>query len=818
MLEFTLGGGAADPAEVFVGVGAVVDVDAGTIDTSDAIGLDADVDELTLVIVTTGGGSPVEYTGLSITGLDAELVGIDDLVAKATGVDVQVNMAADPAVVAPASAQLLDWANYTPATDELDLPTLGGLTDAVSLHADGQITIDLFGFVAIDAGFELSKYETSGTDGTVTLTDASVLEFTLGGGAADPAEVFVGVGAVVDVDAGTIDTSDAIGLDADVDELTLVIVTTGGSSPVEYTGLSITGLDAELVGIDDLVAKATGVNVQVDMAADPAVVAPASAQLLDWANYTPATDELDLPTLGGLTDAVSLHADGQITIDLFGFVAIDAGFELSKYETSGTDGTVTLTDASVLEFTLGGGAADPAEVFVGVGAVVDVDAGTIDTSDAIGLDADVDELTLVIVTTGGSSPVEYTGLSITGLDAELVGIDDLVAKATGVNVQVNMAADPAVVAPASAQLLDWANYTPATDELDLPTLGGLTDAVSLHADGQITIDLFGFVAIDAGFELSKYETSGTDGTVTLTDGSVLEFTLGGGAADPAEVFVGVGAVVDVDAGTIDTSDAIGLDADVDELTLVIVTTGGSSPVEYTGLSITGLDAELVGIDDLVAKATGVNVQVNMAADPAVVAPASAQLLDWANYTPATDELDLPTLGGLTDAVSLHADGQITIDLFGFVAIDAGFELSKYETSGTDGTVTLTDASVLEFTLGGGAADPAEVFVGVGAVVDVDAGTIDTSDAIGLDADVDELTLVIVTTGGSSPVEYTGLSITGLDAELVGIDDLVAKATGVNVQVDMAADPAVVAPASARCSTGPTTRRPPTSSICPPWAA
>ena len=47
MLEFTLGGGPTDQAEVFVGVGAVVDVTAGTINTDDAIGLDADVDELT---------------------------------------------------------------------------------------------------------------------------------------------------------------------------------------------------------------------------------------------------------------------------------------------------------------------------------------------------------------------------------------------------------------------------------------------------------------------------------------------------------------------------------------------------------------------------------------------------------------------------------------------------------------------------------------------------------------------------------------------------------------------------------------------------
>ena len=62
-------------------------------------------------------------------------------------------MVADPAVVPPAVADRLDWAAYTPASGERDLPTLGGLGDDVSLHADGHLTVDLFGFVAVDASF-----------------------------------------------------------------------------------------------------------------------------------------------------------------------------------------------------------------------------------------------------------------------------------------------------------------------------------------------------------------------------------------------------------------------------------------------------------------------------------------------------------------------------------------------------------------------------------------------------------------------------------------------------------------------------------------
>src|SRR5262249_25367092 len=241
-------------------------------------------------------------------------------------------------------------------------------------------------------------------------------------------------------------------------------------------------------------------------------------------------------------------------------------------------------------------------------------------------------------------------------------------------------------------------------------------------------------------------------------------------ATAAEVFVGVGATVDTANGTIDTTDAIGFAASVDELTLVLVKQGATR--SYTGLSIEGLSGSLVGIDGLTAAVSDVNVQVNGAADSTVVAPAIATRLDWSAFTPAAGARDLPTLNGLDAATALHADGDIALDLFGFVGVVAHFDLSKYETSGTDGAVTLTDADVLEFTLTGKApATAAEVFVGAGATVDSAAGTIDTTDAIGFSASVDELTLVLVKQGTTR--SYTGLSIEGLGGSLVGIDGLTA---------------------------------------------
>ena len=122
----------------------------------------------------------------------------------------------------------------------VDLPTLGGLDRRRSACTrTGTDRSTCSGSWRSTRPSSCPSTRRPGRTATVTLTDAVVLEFTLGGGPTDQAEVFVGVGAVVDVTAGTINTDDAIGLDADVDELTLAIVTTGGTSPVSYTGLSI---------------------------------------------------------------------------------------------------------------------------------------------------------------------------------------------------------------------------------------------------------------------------------------------------------------------------------------------------------------------------------------------------------------------------------------------------------------------------------------------------------------------------------------------------------------------------------------------------
>ena len=86
---------------------------------------------------------------------------------------------------------------------------------------------------------------------------------------------------------------------------------------------------------------------------------------------------------------------------------------------------------------------------------------------------------------------------------------------------------------------------------------------------------------------------------------------GAAPATTAQVFVGVGAVLDLATGDIDTDDAIGFEAEVTSLTLALVTeitpAAGTTPAvtkKYTGLEIEDLGAELVGIDGLIGEGLG----------------------------------------------------------------------------------------------------------------------------------------------------------------------------------------------------------------------
>ena len=128
---------------MFVGVGAILDLDTGDIDTDEAVGFEVEVTSLTLALVTevtpATAYTPAvtrKFTGLEIHDLGAELVGIDGLTAKVYDGDVSVNVAADSSLTAGTAAQKLNWDTFTATSGELPDLSLVNTTDLAVSGSD----------------------------------------------------------------------------------------------------------------------------------------------------------------------------------------------------------------------------------------------------------------------------------------------------------------------------------------------------------------------------------------------------------------------------------------------------------------------------------------------------------------------------------------------------------------------------------------------------------------------------------------------------------------------------------------------------------
>ncbi|MDX6411750.1 MAG: hypothetical protein QOE91_1266, partial [Gaiellaceae bacterium] len=741
-----------------------------TIGIPDGPGLSISSGSLAVAVVTPAAGSTGDsrsWLAVKSSNLTGSLTGIDQVTFAVSGVAVEINRASgafDPTPDSPASG---DERGAAPLNWQL-APVVVPVSDTASLtidyagelfHASGAAAVNAFGFVTAVATFDVNKQTVSGADTAGTsFTNAGLLSITLSN-----ASVFVGVGATfdqhgtpLDYSNDTINTANAIGFTASVGSFRFVTIQ---KLLVTYTAIQIDNLAAGLVGIDDLTFGASGVNVRVNQG-------PLGTPRLDWNSLV-----LTAGTLAPLAVDQSdiLHAEGSVALSAFGFVAAVAHFSLDKQTVSGADGAgSSFTNADLLAIAL-----TNASVFVGVGSTFDRNAtpldysdDTIDTAGALGFNAHVDSFRLVTIK---KALVVYTGIQIDNLTAGLAGIDDLTFGASGVNVRVNQATP-------SAARLDWDSLT-----LTAGTLAPLDidQSVLLHAEGSAALAAFGFVTAVAHFSLDKQVVSGSDGAgTTFTDADLLAIGLSN-----ASVFVGQGATFDrhgtplvYSDDTIDTATAIGFSAGVASFRLITIK---KLIVTYTAIEIDGFRAGLSGIDGLTFGASGVNVRVNQAT------PLTPRL-DWDSLALTTGTL-APL--AIDKSVLLHADGSVALSAFGFVAAVAHFDLDQQIVSGADGAGnTLTDAALFAITLTG-----AHVFVGVGSTfddhgtaLDYSDDTIDTTNAIGLDASVASFRLVTIR---QALVTYNAVQIDNLAGALVGISGFTFSATGVHVRINQATAPA-----------------------------
>ena len=175
---------------------------------------------------------------------------------------------------------------------------------------------------------------------------------------------------------------------------------------------------------------------------------------------------LNATSLGALTASVDLSISGAATLNvLSGLVVLKvAGFDMQLGQVSGSDGTTTLTDARAMTVTL-----TDVTLWVGPGGSL-ADGGTPTFSDDtvqagdLGFSGHVDSMKLAslkdlrnpAVTT---DDVSYLALDISGLNASLVGLEDvLVFNAWDIGVLLNSASDSDGNATTTPKKLDWANF------------------------------------------------------------------------------------------------------------------------------------------------------------------------------------------------------------------------------------------------------------------------------------------------------------------------------------------------------------------------
>ena len=242
----------------------------------------------------------------------------------------------------------------------------------------------------------------------------------------------------------------------------------------------------------------------------------------------------------------------------------------------------------------------------------------------------------------------------------------MVFTVSGGNVKANLASG-------TATRLDWAHFSSVNASLPAFTFD---ETLSLFAEGNVTIDLFGLVVGSAHFELTKRGIS---------------LDLAGG---PVAAQLMAFALTDVDASIGDPAGPHFTVAD-GSLALAMVsldtpTPSASDDRDWTAVA-GNLTVSFEGVDGLELTVSNLDVKVNTASgtvDPDGAGPAAgetAEALDWT----ADISLDNDTVFGETDddlvvagiAVGftqslVRASGEASVDIFGFVTGKVAFSFER----------------------------------------------------------------------------------------------------------------------------------------------
>jgi hypothetical protein len=616
-------------------------------------------------------------------------------------VNVKVNKATDTDGVVGTVPGKLDWDSLT--TSGMTLASLA-VDSAQDLHADGTVALNALSGVLVASGafiLDLGQVSTAAPNNGVSFTNASAVSLTLNG-----ATVFVGTGGSLSAASSTANVVNGnLGFRGAVGSLKIVSIkdTNNGSASAtddkSYLGVQITGLSADLIGLETiLVFHAGNVNVAVNKATDTDNDGATVPAKLDWDSLT--TTGMTLENLV-IDSTLDVHADGSVAMNALSGVLVASGsfaLDLGQVSTAVANNGVSFTNASAVSLTLTG-----ATVFVGTGgSLSNATSGASVVNGTLGFRGSVGSLQVVSIkdTNNGSVSTtddkNYLGVAASGLTADLIGLESILQFHAGnVNIKVNKATDTDNIAATVPPKLDWDSLTTT----GMPLVSLLIDsALDVHADGSVAFNAASGVLVASGgfsLELGQVSTAAPSNGVSFTNASAVSLSL-----TNATVFVGAGGSLSAATSTADVVNGnLGFRGTVASLKVVSIkdTNNGSLATNddrsYLGVQIGGLTADLIGLESiLVFHAGNVNVAVNKATDADNIAATVPAKLDWDSLT--TTGMSLENLS-IDRALDIHADGSVAMNALGGVLVASGsfsLDLGQVSTTAPSNGVSFTNAS------------------------------------------------------------------------------------------------------------------------------
>ncbi|MEN9775556.1 MAG: hypothetical protein RL322_2626, partial [Pseudomonadota bacterium] len=723
-------------------------------------------------------------TARSWTSLQAEVgsaafVGVEGLTARVDTLTLGINRAAfdgsvvDYALTADTSdaedQRYTDLAVLTGPGSSLAL-TLDG-SRGVLTEARGRLSLDIFGFVQVEGEFAIEK-----ADAPVTLT--------LDGGDTVQAQALrmggSNLNAFAGIDGGK---ASAMGLELRGATFGLALLSHTSDETRSWTSLQATAGSAAFVGVEGLTIAADTLSIEINRAGkiddkvvdygltDPEDLQSERRTALKVA--TGLTSEVTLSMEGAQGDL--LRASGNLRLDVFGFFQASGAFAIERRtesfwlndgvvveegDTTTTPRAPTRIDARLL--TIGG---------TGIDAFAGINGGT---SDAMGLSLTGVDFGLALISelpeTQGATPREFTTLKANAAGVSLVGIEGLEAQASRLQVEINrgipgLNGQPDTVIDYSAQQLEVLAGPDKTVTLDVSgTLGEMT-----RAAGDLTLDLFGFAQVEGSFafQQSTAEVTLARANPNATAERVIVDALTVGGLD-VDAFVGVNGQ--------DADNRIGLALQDFDFGLALMSSRADPTRKWTSLEATAGSLEFVGIDGLTMAGDTLSLAINQAEKAGDrVVDSRAMKLASAPLQVATgpdSEMDLNLDG--REGESLRASGNLTVDLFGFVAVQGGFAITQ-----TYRDVTLSDGSTIEaaqvLTIGGNEID---AFAGINGGYDEQGNLVEG--ALGVSLGDASFGLALIADTKDASRSFTSLKATAALAEFVGVDGLTVRATDLEV--------------------------------------